>query len=420
MPPLRHYAVIPNAVDLGDYAGPVDRAAVRAALGVPADAPLLLMAGRISPWKGQHVFVEALAHVRETHPTVHGVIVGLAEEADGPGYAGRVQAQAEALGLGQHLHMAGFRGDMPQVLAAADVVVPLFGQAGALWPGDHRRHGGRPAGGGQRAGRRRRDHQRRRGRPADPGRRCGRAGRCAEAPAGRPGRATAAGPGRPAHRRPALSGGRARAGGPDLLRARVGRGARPNVRIAILGAYSLQDNRISGGPEAVVVQLADGLRRLPGMDVHVFTTSGRVAEDSVQQRDGITVHTLRLRRVPRWTLVRVNARRPGPGCAAHRARRGPRPQRRHLWRRRARQRRAGRDHRPRRDSPGGAGLSPLWSDLAREPELALRGVVRASLPGPRGRRDRHQPLRGRFLPQHDLGPHAPGGEPGGRRLLRPA
>lgn len=80
------------------------------------------------------------------------------------------------------------------------------------------------------------------------------------------------------------------------------------MRIAILGAYSLQDNRISGGPEAVVVQLADGLRRLPGMDVHVFTTSSRVAEDSVQPRDGVTVHTLRLRHVPRWTLIRANAR----------------------------------------------------------------------------------------------------------------
>lgn len=80
------------------------------------------------------------------------------------------------------------------------------------------------------------------------------------------------------------------------------------MRIAILGSYSLHDNRISGGPEAVVVQLADGLRRLPGLEVHVFTVSGRVVQDSVQQRDGVTVHTLRLRRVPRWTLVRANAR----------------------------------------------------------------------------------------------------------------
>lgn len=85
------------------------------------------------------------------------------------------------------------------------------------------------------------------------------------------------------------------------------RRARPSVRVAILGPYALQGNRISGGPEAVVVQLADGLSRLPGLEVHVFTTSGRTVQDSVQQRDGVTVHTLRLRHVPRWTLVRANA-----------------------------------------------------------------------------------------------------------------
>lgn len=123
MPPLRHHAVIPNAVDLADYARPVDRRAARAMLGVPADAPLLLMAGRISPWKGQHIFVEALARLRVAHPTAHGVIVGLAEEADGPGYAASVQALAQSLGQGDYLHMAGFQRDMPPLLAAADVVV---------------------------------------------------------------------------------------------------------------------------------------------------------------------------------------------------------------------------------------------------------------------------------------------------------
>lgn len=123
MPPLRHHAVIPNAVDLADFAAPVDQAAVRASLGVPAGAPLLVMAGRISPWKGQHVFVEALARVVAGCPAAHGIIVGLAEEADGPGYAARVQAQAAALGLGDHVRLAGFRNDMPQVLGAADVVV---------------------------------------------------------------------------------------------------------------------------------------------------------------------------------------------------------------------------------------------------------------------------------------------------------
>jgi glycosyltransferase involved in cell wall biosynthesis len=122
-PALHHHAIIPNAVDLADFSVAGDRAARRTGLGVPPDAPLLVMAGRISPWKGQHIFVEALARVRAARPAVHGVIVGLAEEADGPGYAASVRAQADALGLGSHLHMSGFRADLPQVLAAADVVV---------------------------------------------------------------------------------------------------------------------------------------------------------------------------------------------------------------------------------------------------------------------------------------------------------
>lgn len=77
------------------------------------------------------------------------------------------------------------------------------------------------------------------------------------------------------------------------------------MRVAILGAYSLQNNRISGGPEAVVVQLAEGLRQLSGVEVHIVTQSGKA--DVVEQRNGITLHTVRLRRVPRWTFIRANA-----------------------------------------------------------------------------------------------------------------
>ena len=122
MPPLRHSAVIPNAVDVADYTAPVDCAAVRASLGVPVDAPLVVMPGRISPWKGQHVFVDALALLRQRWPDVHGVVIGLAEKVDAAGYAAQLETQAAALGLQGSLHWAGYRQDIPQVLAAADVV----------------------------------------------------------------------------------------------------------------------------------------------------------------------------------------------------------------------------------------------------------------------------------------------------------
>lgn len=123
MPPLPHHAIIPNAVNLHDYTAFADPVALRAALHIPANAPLVTMAGRISPWKGQHVFVQALARVRAEMPTARGLIVGLAEEADGPGYAARVRAQADALGLHDALHFTGFRRDIPAVFAASDVVV---------------------------------------------------------------------------------------------------------------------------------------------------------------------------------------------------------------------------------------------------------------------------------------------------------
>ncbi len=120
--PPRH-TVIPNALDPGEFAQAVDRNAIRASLGVPPDASLIGMAGRIAPWKGQDVFVDALAALNHRLPCVHGVIVGLPEEADGPGYSDRLHEQVTALGLGDCVHFVGFREDVPQLLAATDVVV---------------------------------------------------------------------------------------------------------------------------------------------------------------------------------------------------------------------------------------------------------------------------------------------------------
>lgn len=81
------------------------------------------------------------------------------------------------------------------------------------------------------------------------------------------------------------------------------------MRVALLGPYSGDLSRVGGGPEAVVVQLAHGLRRA-GVEVHVvtFDFTGQQAADTTSEADGVTVHRLRLRRLPRWTGVRINAR----------------------------------------------------------------------------------------------------------------
>lgn len=81
------------------------------------------------------------------------------------------------------------------------------------------------------------------------------------------------------------------------------------MRVAMLGPYSGDLSRVGGGPEAVVVQLVQGLQRA-GVEVHVvtFDFTGTIDADMTSDQDGVTVHRLRLRRLPRWTGVRINAR----------------------------------------------------------------------------------------------------------------
>jgi glycosyltransferase involved in cell wall biosynthesis len=73
---------------------------------------------RLAPWKGQKIFLEALAQV----PGVIGVIVGDGLFGEG-GYVREVMACIETLGLRDRVRMLGFRDDVPALMRAMDVIV---------------------------------------------------------------------------------------------------------------------------------------------------------------------------------------------------------------------------------------------------------------------------------------------------------
>ncbi|WP_223568360.1 glycosyltransferase family 4 protein [Agrobacterium tumefaciens] len=95
---------------------PGKAARLRAELGF-GPQPLVGLFGRLSEWKGQHVFLEAIAAMEG----VQAVIVGGAlfgQEA----YEARIREQASSLGLDGRVRFLGFRSDVPELMAAMDAV----------------------------------------------------------------------------------------------------------------------------------------------------------------------------------------------------------------------------------------------------------------------------------------------------------
>jgi glycosyltransferase involved in cell wall biosynthesis len=96
---------------------PVPETAAR----VSSDAPLIGIVGRISPWKGQHIFLRAAVTIRERFPGARFQIIGSAlfDEAD---YEKEVRDLAVTLGLGEAVEFTGFRQDVPELIARLDIL----------------------------------------------------------------------------------------------------------------------------------------------------------------------------------------------------------------------------------------------------------------------------------------------------------
>jgi glycosyltransferase involved in cell wall biosynthesis len=111
--------VIPNGIDSDQFhPDPVARLRLRARWGLPGDAPVVGIVGRIEPMKGYAVFLQAAALVSARNPA-RFVCIG-----DGdPRYRREMEAQAEAAGCSDRVHWLGMCNDMPSAYAAMDVLV---------------------------------------------------------------------------------------------------------------------------------------------------------------------------------------------------------------------------------------------------------------------------------------------------------
>lgn len=93
----------------------VDRAKKRAELGIPEDAFMLISVGELNANKNHEAVIRALARLKRTD--IHYLIAGRG------GLEAYLKKLAVELGVGDYVHLPGYRTDTPELFAVADVNV---------------------------------------------------------------------------------------------------------------------------------------------------------------------------------------------------------------------------------------------------------------------------------------------------------
>lgn len=123
LPCYKKVTVIYNGIEVEQYDPSIDGAPFRQQFGIPFQAPLVGMIGRLRPWKGQDRFLRILAQVREKVPEVWGLVVGGTPLGEEESYPALLRQLAYELGLTEQVVFTGHIEDVRPALAAIDVFV---------------------------------------------------------------------------------------------------------------------------------------------------------------------------------------------------------------------------------------------------------------------------------------------------------
>jgi glycosyltransferase involved in cell wall biosynthesis len=118
-------SLIRSGFDLATFRNAAaDRGSLEAELGIPEEAPLVLMVGNLKPQKNPVDFARVAGLVSRQLPEAHYILTGEGELED------EVRAQVESEGLFHRFHLPGWRPDVPQLMKSSQAVVLT-----SLWEG---------------------------------------------------------------------------------------------------------------------------------------------------------------------------------------------------------------------------------------------------------------------------------------------
>ena len=119
--PRDHIDIIRYGLDPAPFSD-VDREAARRELGLQAHVPLVLCPARLDPQKRHDVLLRAFAQVRQELGNAQLLCAG-ETQLGGPAYRTRLLELSDELGLRDAVRWLGVRSDMPNLMAAVDIVV---------------------------------------------------------------------------------------------------------------------------------------------------------------------------------------------------------------------------------------------------------------------------------------------------------
>lgn len=114
--------IIPNGIDLDKFSAVPDGINLREEYGIPADAPLVGMVGKVTRWKGQMVFARAAKEVLNAFPDTYFLAVGGVFD-DERYYMDNFVNEVIRLGIQNRFIIRDYRPDVVNILRALDVFV---------------------------------------------------------------------------------------------------------------------------------------------------------------------------------------------------------------------------------------------------------------------------------------------------------
>ena len=115
--------VISGGVDPSRFKENINGRSIREEFKIGEDDLLIGMVARITPWKGQEQLIESAKDVVSLFPKSRFLLVGDPDVPAHRAYKRKLIHLADRLGIGEKVIFAGFREDIPEILAAFDILV---------------------------------------------------------------------------------------------------------------------------------------------------------------------------------------------------------------------------------------------------------------------------------------------------------